>query len=392
MEAHRFLTHSLQDARVTRILATALDAVEPGKLVRNYLLKNPLPKRRDIYLLGIGKASEAMTFAAALTLPTFADALVITKHASSQTLERVTVIEGGHPVPDERSLAAGQSALEFVSHLNEDDLLICFISGGGSALVTQPIENLTLQDIQAITSNLLSSGASINEINSLRRQIDRIKGGGLARATKAQVISLILSDVIGNPLETIASGLTVDPTLGRRVENFIIGDINVAVQAALNQAIHEGYDSEIFSLNIQGEAKETGKQLAEKLKEERKKKKHPFCIIAGGETTVTIRSNGKGGRNQELELGAVDRLDGVQDVMLISLATDGDDGPTDAAGAVVNGETCQRAKRLGMSTADYLSRNDAYVYFQSLDDLIKTGYTGTNVNDLIFLLGFQTLR
>jgi len=406
MDANRFQTHTLQDQRILRILSAALDAVEPGKIVRTFLAYAKLPPHKRIFLLGIGKASEAMTLAASDVLTDFSEALIVTKHASSPTLrpgsgqarKRMTVIEAGHPIPDSRSLAAGQAALKFVSQLHEDDLLICLISGAGSALVTAPKEGITLEDIQSRTSELLASGATIHEINKLRRQLDHIKGGGLARATKAQVFSLILSDVIGNSLETIASGLTVDPSLGIRVQNFIVGDIRVAAQAALEQAKHAGFDAEIFSLNIQGEAKEVGKQLAEKLKEESvalrpkrvskgRKKNRPFCLMAGGETTVTIRGNGKGGRNQELALAAVDELSGVENILLIALASDGDDGPTDAAGAAINGESRQRAKRLGMTAADYLSRNDAYHFFQQLDDLIKCGYSGTNVNDLIFLFG-----
>jgi hydroxypyruvate reductase len=388
MDANRFVTQSLREPRITRILAAAIDAVEPGKLVREHLQHADVPKYDRVFLLGIGKASEAMTRAAAEFFNNFTDALIITKHASSSTHNRITVMESGHPIPDERSLAAGQAALDFVSNLKENDLLVCLISGGGSALVTAPREGITLANIQSQTSNLLASGATINEINALRRQMDCIKGGGLARATKAKVISLILSDVIGNSLETIASGLTVDPALGARVRNFIIGDIHVAAQAAQQQAIREGFDSEILDLQIKGEAREVGLRYAKKLKEEKQKRKSPFCLIAGGETTVTIKGNGKGGRNQELALAAVDELSGMEDILFGSLATDGDDGPTDAAGAAVNGETRQRAERRGMSASDHLSRNDAYMFFDPLNDLIKCGYTGTNVNDLVFLVAF----
>ncbi|MBI1856420.1 MAG: DUF4147 domain-containing protein [Chloroflexi bacterium] len=387
MDANRFRTHTLQDRRVLGILAAALEAVEPGKIVRDFLTTAALPPHKRIYLLGIGKAAEPMTLAAAGILTHFTDALIITKHASPGTSERAAVIESGHPVPDARSLAAGRAALEFVSRLNEDDLLICLISGGGSALVAAPRDGVALEDIQSATSSLLASGATIHEINIIRRQLDRIKGGGLARATKAQVISLILSDVIGNSLETIASGLTIDSSLGTRVQNFIVGDIRIAAQAARKQAEANGFHSEILSAEIQGEARVIGLQFAKELREERGGKQQPFCLIAGGETTVTIKGNGKGGRNQELALAAVDELSGVENVLLISLATDGDDGPTDAAGAAANGESRQRAERLGMFAADHLSRNDAYPFFESLSDLLKPGYSGTNVNDLILLIG-----
>ncbi len=395
MDANRFVTQSLREPRITSILAAAIDAVEPGKLVREHLQHADLPKYDRVFVLGIGKASEAMTQAAAEFFNNFNKALIITKHASTRTSKRITVMESGHPIPDERSLAAGQAALDFVFNLKENDLLICLISGGGSALVTAPRKGITLKEIQTQTSELLANGATINEINALRQQMDRIKGGGLARATKAKIVSLILSDVIGNSLETIASGLTVDPSLGMRVQNIIIGDIHIAAQAAQQQAIIEGFDSEILDLQVKGEARDVGLHFAKRLKEESvalgfskgQKRKSPFCLIAGGETTVTIKGNGKGGRNQELALAAVDELIGVKNILFIALATDGDDGPTDAAGAVVNGETRQRAERLGMSTSDYLSQNDAYSFFDPLNDLVRCGYTGTNVNDLIFLMG-----
>jgi hydroxypyruvate reductase len=277
--------------------------------------------------------------------------------------------------------------LDFVARLNPEDLLICLISGGGSSLVVAPRDGVTLEEIQSKTFSLLASGATIQEINALRRQMDRLKGGGLARATGANIISLILSDVIGNSLETIASGPTVDPSLGKRVQNNVLGDLHHAAEAARHQAENEVFAARTLDLQIQGEAKDVGLQLARSLREARGKNDGQFCMIAGGETTVTIGGPGKGGRNQELALAAVDELGGLKDVLLVSLATDGDDGPTDAAGAVVNGETSQRAEALGMSAAEYLARNDAYPFFDRLGDLLKPGYTGTNVNDLILLCG-----
>jgi hydroxypyruvate reductase len=389
MDANRFMSYSLTDERVARILAAAIGAVEPGRLVREHLQTTELPKHERVFLLGIGKAAEAMTQAASEFFDEFSEGLVITKHTrglcSGQSA--IIVMEGGHPIPDERSLRAGKAALDFVAQLNEDDLLICLISGGGSALVTAPKEGNSLEDIQAQTAKLLANGAAIHELNRMRCQMDHIKGGGLARATKAKAIGLILSDVIGNSLETIASGLTVDPSSGNRVQNFIVGDIRTAAQAAQQRAVSEGFDSRILDLQVQGEAREAGLRMAKRLKEERRKKHKPFCLIAGGETTVTLQGNGKGGRNQELALAAVDELSGTDKILLISLATDGDDGPTEAAGAVANGATRQRAESLGISAADHLARNNAYNFFRPLNDLIQCGYTGTNVNDLIFLVG-----
>lgn len=415
MDANRFATHSLQNERILRILASAIEAVDPYIAVQ----KN-LPKLEGrVFGLGIGKAAVPMLDSVAGQIPLLGG-LAVTKFGSGLSRDSFTVIEGGHPIPDARSFYAGEKVLEFVSSLHEEDTLICLISGGGSALVTAPY--VPLGDLQTLTSLLLSSGAPVDEINTLRRQLDRIKGGGLACATKAKIISLILSDVIGNPLEAIASGPTVpDPTTrsdalnilrkyqledqtpptvqqllttiradknlspGDRVQNIVIGDNSIAAQAALKQAESEGYHAEILTNELQGEAREVGVLLAKKLRAELTQRPRPFCLLAGGETTVRLRGKGVGGRNQELALSAVNELQGTSNVLLIALATDGDDGPTDAAGAVATGESARRAEALGLHAAGYLSRNDSYTFFEHLGDLIRTGPTGTNVNDLIFL-------
>ncbi|GAB4504923.1 MAG: glycerate kinase [Anaerolineales bacterium] len=443
-----FRTHSLQDERVARLLSAALDAVEPGAAVRRYLESHPLPSACRVFALGLGKAALPMTEALSRFV-SLSGALVVTKHASHSNLRPAAILESGHPVPDARSLAAGEAALEFVSALRGDDLLICLISGGGSALLSAPL--IPLEDLQALTSALLACGARIDEINTLRRHLDRIKGGGIAKATPARVLSLILSDVVGSPLEAIASGPTAaDPTtkedalavlekyglvslrvkrsnplLGSvkrlirpfapgndnqipasivysllsspetakpndaifsRVQNVIVGDNILAVRAALRQAEREGFHAIDLGSHWQGEAREAGAALARRLRAAAAQSPSPLCMVAGGETTVTLTGNGKGGRNQEAALAAVPELAGLPDVMLVTLATDGEDGPTDAAGAVVSGETRQRAERLGLTVADHLSRNDAYPFFEALGDLLKIGPTGTNVNDLTFLL------
>ena len=420
MNANRFATRSLKDPRILRILSSTLKAVDPADAVRAHL---PTLKGK-VHGLGIGKASIPMLTALAETTP-LSSALAISKHDSSFTSNLFPILLGGHPIPNLDSLRAGQRALDFVSALHEDDTLICLISGGGSALMTAPHEGISLEDMQTLTSLLLASGARIDEINTLRRQLDRVKGGGLARATKAKVTSLILSDVIGNPLEAIASGPTYpDPTTKddalavlrkygiedktsrsildylatansstperlrakREVTNLIVGDNNLASIAAMEQAQREDFHTEILTNELQGEAREAGVMLAKKLKDELSKRPRPFCLIAGGETTVTLKGNGKGGRNQELALAAVDELKDMDNIILISLATDGEDGPTDAAGAVVTGASAQRAESLGLLAADYLSRNDAYSFFDEIGDLIRTGPSGTNVNDLVFLV------
>ena len=420
MDANSFATHSLTDERVLRILFTALAAVDPYKAVQKHL---PNLSGR-VYGLAIGKASIPMLTALAEAYP-LSGALAISKHASSSPSNLFPVFLGSHPIPDSRSLEAGTRVLDFVSALDEKDTLVCLISGGGSALVTAPYNGISLEDMQSLTSLLLACGARIDEINTIRRSLDQVKGGGLARATKAKIISLILSDVIGNPLEAIASGPTFpNPTTNAdalmilkkykideqvsesvlqtlesdnllseiwkqafRLQNLIIGDNKLAAEAALEQAQREGFHAEILTNELQGEARDMGFNLAHHLRVSAERLTRPFCLIAGGETTVTITGNGKGGRNQELALAAMHELNGLENVMLIALATDGEDGPTDAAGAVVTGESAQRAEMLGVDVADHLSRHDAYVCFDKLGDLLKPGPSGTNVNDLIFLIG-----
>ena len=424
MDEDRFATHSLKDVRIQRILSAALKAVDPFEAVQKHLPK--LEGR--VFGLAIGKAAIPMMDALTRQIP-LSGGLAITKFASEPSSRSYSVIESGHPVPDARSLAAGERVLEFVSSLQVADTLVCLLSGGGSALMTLPHKGITLEDMQAMTRALLACGARIDEINIIRRSLDRVKGGGLARATKARVISLILSDVIGNPLEAIASGPTApDPTtradalailkkyeiaqlvsnsipaillrapsrtlaagvgggsISDRVQNIIIGDNQLAARAAARQAQLEGFRADVLANDLQGEARDVGVMLARKLRMEISQGARNFCLIAGGETTVTIKGEGKGGRNQELALSAVRELAGLENVMLISLATDGDDGPTDAAGAVVTGESSQRAVVLGLDAADHLARNDAYSFFDVLGDLLQTGPTGTNVNDLIFLI------
>jgi hydroxypyruvate reductase len=259
----------------------------------------------------------------------------------------------------------------------------------------------------------------------VRRHLDQLKGGGLVRSAHgARIVSLLLSDVVDDSLETIASGPTApDPTtcadalsiiqkynlfnkipnsiisslqetlkpddpIFTRVKNTIIASNHLALFAAQTQAQDEGFQVTVIHMTLEGEASAVGKQIASQLMESLQELQRPFCLLAGGETTVTLNGNGKGGRNQELALAAVDVLAGLKDVLFISFATDGEDGPTDAAGAVVTGESAQRAESLGMSAADYLFRNDAYSFFEALNDLIRTGPSGTNVNDLILCFAF----
>ena len=465
LSAESFWTSSLRTApegeRLTRIFAAAITAVEPGAAVGRFVQRDgdmltisgrayDLQFFRRVVLLGIGKASVAMAEALVAILGDRLSAgLVIPKRGTlgspgssgvvpvpgrgtgPASHSPLTILIGGHPVPDERSLKAGQKTIELVSSLGPDDLLICVLSGGGSALVTAPVDGVSLADTQVLTSALLACGARIDEINTLRRRLDKIKGGGIAKMTNGTtIVSLILSDVVGSALEAIASGPTApDPAtraealsilakyelenripisilhslrtspetlkpgdhIFENVQNVLVGSNLLAAQASLGQAEGEGFHPYLLRTDLQGEARATAFELATFLRHARltgDPLPGPACIVAGGETTVTLTGNGKGGRNTELALAAVSELADFPGVMMATLATDGEDGPTDAAGAVVTGETFRRAAGLGLHPGLFLKRNDSYSFFAALDDLLKPGPTGTNVNDLVFLFIF----
>ncbi|MDO9301173.1 MAG: DUF4147 domain-containing protein, partial [Anaerolineales bacterium] len=328
-EPERFCTSTLQShARgdaVMRVLASAFNAVEPGAAVRKYLRENPLPVAGRIFSFGLGKAACAMTSALA-DETSLTDSLVITKHASLLNVEPATVILGDHPVPGISSLAAGDAALKFISQLTPDDLLVCLISGGGSALMTAP--RIPLADLQSLTSALLVCGARIDEINILRRHLDQLKGGGLAHSAVsrgARIVGLLLSDVVNDSMEAIASGPTVpDPTtcadalaiiekynlkdkipasiipslsetlkpndpIFDNVNNKVIASNSIALLVAQAQAQKEGFQANIIGTGLQGEANIVGREIALQLKESIQKIPRPFCLLAGGETTVTLK-------------------------------------------------------------------------------------------------------
>jgi glycerate 2-kinase len=444
ISAEAFLTESLrrspQGQAIARILAAAVNAADPAEALRRQVTRagdvlNVAGERYDlnafrgVYLLAMGKAALPMAEAlTALLGERLTGGLAITKHAPIHSRLPFPLLEGDHPLPGRRSLEAGARAAAFLSALGREDLLFCLISGGGSALAAAPIEGVSLEDLQALTAALLACGARIDEINALRRRLERLKGGGVVNlANGARTVGLILSDVVGSPLEAIASGPTApDPTTRRqalailsrydlqgripasiskalrsapetpkpgdprwrRVQNVIVGSNLLAAQAALKQAEAEGFHPYLLRADLQGEARQAAFELATLLRQARQTGQPaplPACLVAGGETTVTVRGNGQGGRNTELALAAVTELAGFPGVILAALATDGEDGPTDAAGAVVDGGTFRRAAALGLHPVEYLERNDSYSFFAALGDLLKPGPTGTNVNDLIFL-------
>lgn len=438
-------------ASITRILKAALLAVEPGQSVKRWMVreKNKLTIAGKIYFLdqyhrvlivSIGKAAVPMGAACIEVFGSFfSEGILLTKTGYAKNLVDPTrmsglqILEAGHPLPDERGVRGATSITKLLTSADKDDLVVFLISGGGSALLTSPAVGISLADLQSLTSTLLACGATIHQINSLRKHLDTLKGGGLTRlAAPATMITLVLSDVVSDPLDMIASGPSVpDPTTykdavdvlkqygildqvppsilnrldsGLRGEipetpkpgepifeyaqYVIVGNNRQAAEAAQSQAQKEGFNALILTTSLEGEAREAGRWLsvtAREIATSGKPLSRPACVIAGGETTVTLQGTGLGGRNQELALGTVDGLAGLENVALVTLATDGGDGPTDAAGAVVTGETQMYAKQKGLDAKDYLARNDSYYFFEPLNDLLKTGPTQTNVNDLALL-------
>ncbi len=406
------------------ILRAALKTADPAEAVRRHWQESDFEGADRIFIVGAGKAGVAMAEAAAGLLGPKLVGGAMAVPRITRDVSGVTFLAAGHPTPDAGSLRAGDVVAELLSNTTERDLVIALISGGGSALLEKLVPEVTLDDLQSLTSELLRSGAPINEFNCVRKHLSQIKGGGLARiAAPARVLSLILSDVIDDPLDVIASGPTVpDPTtvedamavlrkyldltgfqnlsgltfletakpgdpIFSRVTNRLIGSNALARQAAAEAARSLGFTAHTPPVTVQGEAREWfGKTRHEVLR------KHfvshmPQAFIFGGETTVTVRGNGMGGRNQELALAAAIALDGVPEkIVVASAGTDGVDGPTPAAGAFATPDTISRARALGLDAVAMLANNDSHSFFSAVGDCIITGPTGTNVNDLVIVL------
>ncbi|MGQ9693828.1 MAG: glycerate kinase type-2 family protein [Thermodesulfobacteriota bacterium] len=440
----KYLKAMRRDAQ--KIFTQALAAVQPQQIIAKQLtLKGhklkvgghsfSLLRFKRLFVAGCGKASAAMAAGIEKILgPRITAGLINVKYGHAQKLKYIRLREAGHPLPDENGLRGTQEMTQMLSNLQEDDLVIFLISGGGSALLPAPIPGITLQEKQKVTDLLLASGATIQEINTLRKHLSFLKGGGLAKLTyPATLISLILSDVVGDPLDAIASGPTVpDPTtfadcrdildrynlwtkippgvakyirqglkgqIGetlkegaepfKKVTNIIVGNNLLAMKAAQQKAQTLGYHTLLLSSRLIGETKEVAKvhtAIAKEVLVNRIPMAPPACILSGGETTVTLQGKGKGGRNQEFALAAALDLEGWKGVVILSAGTDGTDGPTDAAGAFADGETVWRAKALGMEAQNYLAQNNSYPFFKKLGDLLFTGPTGTNVMDLRLIL------
>lgn len=419
-----------------KIFQAALRAADPAEAVERHLRIRADVRR--VFVVGAGKAGATMAQATERKLgQRIEPGWVNVKYGhimSGPKPRRIELCECGHPIPDENGARGAEHIEAIAKSAGEDDLLVCLISGGASALMPAPAAPVTLDDTRKITELLLRAGADIHEMNCVRKHISRLKGGHLARlAAPARVLTLILSDVIGDDLDVIGSGPTVadrstfqdakailqrrgvlrdapkgvreriesgakgkipetpkpgDPIFSR-VENVIVGSNWQALRAAARAARSLGYRTSILSSFIEGEAKEVARVHAAIAKELAVKKRagKPVCIISGGETTVTVRGKGLGGRNTEFALSAAREIAGLPDTAIFSAGTDGTDGPTDAAGAFADGTTIARAEKLGLNAETHLANNDSYHFFEALGDLCKTGPTNTNVMDIQIVIG-----
>ncbi len=432
----------------------AVREVDPAGLIRSRVMRDgsklsifgpdtkiseDLSRYKQVIVLGIGKASARMASAMESILDgELTRGFVITKYEHGLQLRKIKVMEAGHPLPDENSLEGARILSQMADAADENTLIINLISGGGSSLFCLPADSISLEDKRQTTRALLASGADIDEINCIRKHLSKVKGGGLARvASPARLINLILSDVIGDRIDTIASGITApDPStfqdalsivrkyalddkltqavkdhlaqgaLGKIAEtpkagnpafhnnvNIILGNNTLACNAALKTARLRGYNAHILSTTLSGEADGAGAyfaKLAEDIDSGKSALRKPVALIAGGETTVTIRGKGKGGRNQEMALAFANELHristGSANIFFLSAGTDGSDGPTDAAGAFVTPALMEKMKTISAQAKACLAENDAYHFFDGTGDLFKSGPTYTNVCDIQILI------
>jgi hydroxypyruvate reductase len=408
---------------------------EEGDMLRVGCAQYEIKSYQHIYVVGAGKAGASMAQAVEELLGShLTRGIVNVKYAHLALTRTIELHEAAHPVPDEAGVRGTQRIIDLLESATDRDLVLCLISGGGSALLTAPAPGISLQHIQAVTTLLLQCGAPIEEINTIRKHLSAVKGGQLARiAAPTTLITLILSDVIGDPLDMIASGPTVpdprtfqdcmailrkydlvhklpqpvlehmqqgvegviaetpktgDPAF-EKTQNLIIASNTLAAEAAAQKARELRYNTLILSTVIEGETRDVAKvhtAIAKEILHSGNPLAPPACLISGGETTVTIRGEGLGGRNQEFVLAAADEIQGRERIVVLSAGTDGTDGPTDAAGAIADDMTVSRATQQQLELADYLNNNDSYHFFEALGDLIKTGPTNTNVMDLRIVL------
>jgi len=432
---------------VVSALEVAIESANPYKLVKKHVRLEDsnliidgeefsLNKYKNVLVVGGGKAVGAMAEALEDILgDRIKEGLVniLTGTAGRYRTRKIKLNEAGHPIPNLSGMAGAKCMLEMVEKSKKEDLIICLISGGGSAMMTLPARGISIEDKQKLTKLLLLSGANINEINTVRKHLSMFKGGQLAKAASpATIVSLILSDVVGDPIDSIASGPTApDPTTYRdaieilrkydlwdkapetiknvlenglagilpetpkpddpifeNVRNIVVGNNLMACKAARDRLKNLGFKTLILTTRMQGESREVGMflgSIAKEISSSGNPHPPPAAIVIGGETTVTVRGRGLGGRNQELVLSAAKCIADRNGICIGSIGTDGIDGPTDAAGALVDGETLRRADELGLDYGKALMENDSYNFFRMLGDLLITGPTGSNVNDIAVL-------
>lgn len=439
------LIHELR-AHARDIFSAGLKSADPFAAVRRYVeIDNDrliisgrnydLAGIRRVLLVGCGKAAARMALALEQMLGSRISAgVVVVKYGHGVSLQRVKVVEAGHPIPDQAGVDGARHVYDLVANATAMDLVFMVISGGGSALLPLPVEGLSLADKQNTTEVLLASGARIQEVNALRKHLSRLKGGRLAAlADPAQVIALVLSDVVGDELDAIASGPTAPDTttfqdcleilrrhhlqgkvapavftyllrgargevgetakpgeeVFNKVQNVIVGSNRLALAAAQARAQALGYRTHLLSSAIEGESRNVATSHIGCLKEMlryRPSVDKRICLISGGETTVTIRGDGLGGRNQEFALAAAIAAAGLENMVVLSAGTDGTDGPTEAAGGIIDGATVSRGTALGIDAGEFLARNDSYHFLRATGDLLITGPTFTNVMDLQIIL------
>ena len=411
----------------------AVAAADPLKIVPAHL---PKPPKGRTLVVGAGKAAAAMALAVEQNWPASAplDGLIITRYQHGLLTNRITVIEGGHPVPDERGAQAAAEILRQVRTLTPHDLLLVLISGGGSALLSLPVDGIEMSELIATTKQLLLSGAPIQEMNTVRKHLSAIQGGKLAAACRAPILALVISDVTGDDPTHIASGpcapdattyhdalgilqrhgIQAPPAVGehlkrgakgdipetpkpgdklfKRVENRVVATAQTSLQAAAQFFITHDIHPGILGDSVTGEAREVAKvygALAREISRHGQPWQPPVALISGGETTVTLRGKGRGGRNCEFLLALAVDLNGAEGIHALACDTDGIDGTEDNAGAILAPDTLRRAEKKKLRASELLGNNDGYGFFSALGDLVVTGPTRTNVNDfrVIFVSG-----
>lgn len=442
----------MKRAKLIDIYQSALKAADPYRAVMDHLvltndilsapgIEFDLKGFRRIIVIGAGKGASPMARAVEDILGNRIDqGIIVVKYGHAEPLRKIVQKEAAHPLPDEAGLHATAEITGLLKKAGEETLVICLLSGGASSLLVAPADGITLDDKRAMTELLLSAGADIQELNSVRKHLSAVKGGRLAEiAYPATIMSVILSDVIGDRLDVIASGPTVPDSTGfrdalnvihryslerkipngvfsllhlgvagvipdtpkqgavffQKASNIIVGNIRQSIEAACVRAMELGLNPRLLTSELQGEAKDAARSLASeanKIRSTMRPGDDPRCLLSGGETTVTVRGKGAGGRNQELALAFALEIEGRDGISLLSAGTDGTDGPTDAAGAVVDGTTAANARQRGMDPGEYLANNDSYTFFRKLDELtggkaqLMTGPTGTNVMDVQVIL------